>query len=91
MPFYRFMVHGRDVSAPEGVRGFYTTRHAFASSEEKARKKVLSTLMKEFTSGVSAPLWNSGPPELTIEEAWRIGFHQLRDAPNKGSTFYDER
>jgi len=90
MPFYRFMVHGRDPRHPDDVRGFWTTRHAFAATKEKAAEKVLLRLSREFTVGVSASLWNSDAPTMSIERGWKIGFHQLRSAPNKGSTFYYE-
>jgi hypothetical protein len=88
MPFYRFMIHGRDPRHPDDVRGFFTTRHAFAATKEKAAERVLSRLAKEFTVGVSASVWDSEAPNLTIEDGWRIGIHQLRSATNKGSTFY---
>jgi hypothetical protein len=91
MPFYRFLIHGRDPSFPEGIRGFYTTRHAYAATEAAAARKVLERLRVEFTRGASAPIWRSGPPTLSIELGRRIGLHQLRSAPNKGSIFYDER
>ena len=74
---------------PDGVRGFCTTRHAFASTEEKAAEKVFARLTKEFTTGASAYIWQSDAPLLSIEESWRIGLSQLFAAPNKGSTFYD--
>ncbi|WP_428970401.1 hypothetical protein ACQR50_07305 [Sphingomonas sp. Xoc002] len=89
MPFYRFMVHGRDLRHGDGVRGFFTTRHAYAPTQEQAAQKVLSRLMREFTIGVSASIWDSEAPALSIEEGRRIGIHQLRSAPNKGSTFYE--
>jgi hypothetical protein len=91
MPFYRFMIHGRDVRCSSDLRGFYTTRHSYGATMEKAAAKVLSRLVKEFTVGASAAIWGSEPPSLTIEDGWRIGIHQLLSAPNKGSTFYDER
>ena len=87
MPFYRFLVHGRDTSQPEDTKGFLTTRYAYGVSEEKAAEKVLAHLMAEFTKGVSASIWGAGPPLLNIEKADRIGLHQLHSAPNKGSTF----
>lgn len=90
MPFYRFIIHGRDINFPDGVRGFSTTRHAFAATEEKAAEKVFARLTKEFTVGASASFWRSAPPSLTVEESWRIGLHQIFAAPNRGSTFYDE-
>lgn len=91
MPFYRFLVHGRDPNVPEGSRGFYTTRHAFAATQERAARKVIQRLTVEFTRGASAGIWRSGPPSMVVEEGRRIGVHQLRAAPNKGSTFYGER
>jgi hypothetical protein len=90
VPYFRFFVHGRDRSRPEGQRGFYTTRHAFGSTQEIAAAKVLARLTHEFTIGASAENWRSGAPALEIERAWRIGWHQLSSAPNKGSTFYRE-
>lgn len=90
MPFYRFLIHGRDSSLPPDRRGFFTTRHAFASTEERAAQKIFDRLTREFTTGESAHIWRAGPPELSIERAYRIGFHQLRSAPNKGSTFYGD-
>lgn len=89
VPFYRFMIHGRDPRHPDDVRGFFTTRHAYAATKEKAAQKILLRLTKEFTTGVSAKIWNSDTPRMTIENGWRIGIHQLRSAPNKGSTFYE--
>ena len=91
MPFYRFVVHGRDRRVPEGKRGFVTTRHAFGSDQASAAAKVLALLRREFTSGVSSHIWKSDTPMLEIEKAWPIGVHQLFCAPNKGSTFYDDR
>lgn len=88
MPFYRFMIHGRDPQHPADVRGFFTTRHAYGETEEKAAKKVLSRLEREFTTGASASLWRSEAPVMLIEDSRRIGIHQLLSAPNKGSTFY---
>ena len=89
MPFYRFMIHGRDPRHPDDVRGFFTTRHAYAATMEKAAEKVLLRLTKEFTTGVSAAIWNSDAPKMTVEDGWRIGIHQLRSAPNRGSTLYE--
>lgn len=89
MPFYRFLIHGRDPSQPKDTKGFFTTRHAYGASEQKAAEKVLAHLMEEFTKGVSASVWGVGPPSLTIEDVYRIGLHQLHSAPNKGSTFYE--
>jgi hypothetical protein len=90
MPFYRFLIHGRDSSLPPDTKGFFTTRHAFAATEERAAQKVFDRLTREFTIGVSAHIWRSGPPVFSIEQAYRIGLHQLRSAPNKGSTFYGD-
>jgi hypothetical protein len=89
MPFYRFMIHGRDPRHPDDVRGFFTTRHAYAATMDRAAEKVLLRLTKEFTTGVSAAIWNSDAPKMTVEDGWRIGIHQLRSAPNRGSTFYE--
>jgi hypothetical protein len=88
MPFYRFMIHGRDPRHPDDVRGFFTTRHAYAATKEKAAEKVMLRLTQEFTIGVSASIWDSDAPTMSVEDGWRIGIHQLRSAPNKGSTFY---
>ncbi|MFC0101672.1 hypothetical protein [Sphingopyxis terrae] len=87
MPFFRFMIHGRDPRFPKDVRGFFTTRHAYAATQEKAAQKVLARLEREFTVGASASLWRSEAPNMSIEDGWRIGILQLRSAPNKGSTF----
>jgi hypothetical protein len=89
MPFYRFMIHGRDPRHPDDVRGFFTTRHAYAATRDKAAEKVMSRLTREFTIGVSASIWKSEAPKMSVEDGWRIGIHQLRSAPNKGSTFYE--
>jgi hypothetical protein len=86
MPFYRFLIHGRDPCLAE--RGFYTTRHAYADTQVAAAEKVLRRLEIEFTSGVSASIWSSDTPIMTVEDGWRIGLHQLLAAPNRGSTFY---
>lgn len=91
MPFYRFFVRGSDPSLPDDVRGFFTTRHAHAANEAEAARKVLRQLTQEFAFGVSAKIWSAGPPLLTIEKAWRIGIHELWSAPNRGSTFHDDR
>lgn len=91
MPFYRFAVRGADQSVPSNPRGFFTTRHAFGVNEARAAAKVLGRLNHEFTKGASASIWNSGPPAIVIEKSWRIGLRQLLSAPNRGSTFYDER
>jgi hypothetical protein len=91
MPFYRFFVHGTDEHVPNGERGFFATRRAFASDEPTAAAKVLSRLRREFTDGASAAIWNSGPPTMVIEKARRIGWRELWSAPNRGGTFYDER
>mgnify|MGYP003383215466 CR=1 FL=1 len=89
MPFYRFMIHGRDPRLPPEVRGFFTTRHAYGATREKAARKVLSRLEREFTVGASASIWSSDAPIMSIEESWQIGVFQLGSAPNKGSTFYE--
>jgi ketosteroid isomerase-like protein len=88
MPFYRFLIHGWDPDRPKDDKGFFTTRHVYAADERRASQKVRALLMEEFTTGVSADIWGSGPPSLAIEKAYRIRLHQLRSAPNKGSTFY---
>jgi hypothetical protein len=88
MPFYQFLVHGRDEQAAGSERGFWTTRHAFGVNQEAAADKVLSQLAREFTTGASAPIWNSTQPILEIDDAKRIGWLQARIAPNKGSVFY---
>jgi hypothetical protein len=90
MPFYRFMVHGRDPDAEPGRRGFYTNRHAFAATESQAAAKVLDRLRHEFTAGASAPLWRSGAPIMSIEDACRVRLRELRSVPNTGSTFYED-
>ena len=90
MPFYRFLIHGSDPGAkPE--RGFYTTRHAFASSQQEAAEMVLAALGREFTTGSAARAWKSSPPALEVERGWRIGLVELFAAPNRGSTFYGLR
>lgn len=91
MPFYRFFVHGSDPCLPDEVHGFYTTRHAWGTDEAQAARKVLDRLKLEFTTGRSARKWAGCPPAITIEEGWRIGWHQLWSAPNRGSVFYDSR
>ena len=91
MPVYRFMVHGTDARVPDNARGFFTTRHAFGRTQEQAADKVLRRICREFTAGVSAGIWNSGPPVMVIEKCWEIGVYQLFAAPNRGSTFYDDR
>lgn len=91
MPFYRFLVHGTDESVADNARGFFTTRHAFGGDEAGAEAKVLRRLAAEFTTGASASIWKSGPPRMVVEKSWRVGLHQLHSAPNRGSTFYDER
>jgi hypothetical protein len=91
MPFYRFLVHGVDPRVPDGARGFCTTRHAWAETEDRARAKVLRRLEREFTSGRSSRIWQSAAPWMTVEKGWRIGWGQAWSAPNRGSAFYDER
>ena len=91
VPFYRFMIQGLDPRVPEEKRGFFTTRHAFGSNQDLAASRVLARLAREFTSGASADIWTSDAPIMTVEKAWRIGLHELFAAPNRGSTFYDER
>ncbi|MFZ4381921.1 MAG: hypothetical protein ACOYO0_08165 [Sandarakinorhabdus sp.] len=88
MPFYRFIIHGRDPRHPDDVRGFFTTRHAFAATKELAAGKVMLRLTREFTTGVSASIWDSEAPIMSVEDGWRIGIFELRSASNKGSTFY---
>jgi hypothetical protein len=88
MPFYRYLIHGWDPTLPDGTKGFFTTRHAWASDERRAAQKVRARLTEEFTTGASAAIWGAAPPRLSIEKAYRIGVHQLRSAPNKGSSFY---
>ncbi len=90
MPFYRFMVHGRDPDAAPDSRGFYTTRHAFAATESRAAAKVLERLRREFTVGASAPFWRSRAPTMSVESACRISLRELRSLPNTGSTFYED-
>ena len=91
MPYYRFTVRGTDQGGPGNPRGFFTTRHAFGVNEARAAAKVLGRLNREFIKGASASIWKSGPPAMVIEKSWRIGLRQLLFAPNRGSTFYDER
>ena len=88
MPFYQFLVHGRDEQAANSERGFWAVRHAFGVNQEAAAKKVLSRLARDFTTGASAATWNSAPPILVIDDAKRIGWHKANIAPNKGSVFY---
>lgn len=88
MPFFRFLIHGWDPSLPKDTKGFFTTRHVYAADEHRAAQKVRARIIEEFTNGASADIWGSGTPHLSIEEAYRIGLHQLRSGPNKGSTFY---
>lgn len=88
MPFYRFLIHGWDPGVPKDDKGFFTTRHVYAADEHRAAQKVRARIVEEFTTGASAVIWGSGAPQLSIEKAYRIGLHQLRSAPNKGSTFY---
>lgn len=90
MPFCRFMLHGRDVYRSSGERGFFTTHHAFARTQDEAAQKVLARLTREFTMGIYAGIWRGGPPALTIEKAWPISVFELFPAPNRGSTFYGE-
>ena len=85
------MIHGVDPEVPDCKRGFYTTRHAFAATQDDAIRKLAAMLEVEFTRGVSSGFWRSKAPVLTFEDARRIGLHQLFAAPHKGSTFYDER
>ena len=91
MPFYRFLIQGLDPRVPDEKRGFFTTRHAFGSNQDLAASKVFKRLVREFTTGASAHIWKSDAPVLTVEKGWEIGLHELFAAPNKGSTFYDER
>jgi hypothetical protein len=91
MPFYRFRIHGGDPRLPEDERGFYTTRHAYAVTQAKAAEKVLRRLENEFTTGVSASIWRSETPIMSIEDAWRISLLQFLTGPNRGSTLYTER
>jgi hypothetical protein len=80
-----------DARFPADTRGFFTTRHAFAATEEHAARKVIAKLEHEFTAGASAHIWQAATPRLVIEESQRIGLHQALLSPNRGSTFYDER
>ena len=91
MPFFRFLIHGDDPSLPPQTRGFFTTRHLPAKDEETARVRLFEMLEHEFVSGKSAHTWKAASPRLTVEDAYQIGWHQLLDAPNAGSIFYDER
>ncbi|HVR90106.1 MAG TPA: hypothetical protein VHG29_03285 [Novosphingobium sp.] len=74
-----------------GLRGFYTTRHAFGKTREEARSPVLERLTTEFSTGASAQNWQSVPPAMTVEESWQINWFKVLTTANTGSTFYDER
>jgi hypothetical protein len=91
MPFFRLLVHGQDPTLPSGTRGFYATRQVWAPNVQIATDRLFRKLQQEFTTGESAHIWNSQPPHLNVERAYRIGAHQLLAAPNRGSSFYDER
>lgn len=66
-------------------------RHAFGRDQKEATAKVLRRLEEEFTTGVSAKIWKSGIPALSVEECWEIAPLQLFSTPNRGSMFYDDR
>ena len=87
MPFYKFLVHGRDVKLPEGTRGFWVVRSAFGSTEGVARSKVLASIEHELMLGKSASSWRSAPPEMEVEKAARIGLLEVRRR-NTGFIFY---
>lgn len=90
MPFYRFIVHGRFVDSRPRYRGFYTTRWAWAATEERAARKALDSVARDWRSGPSAKLHSGIPPVLEIEDGFRIRPWQVWSAPNRGSTFYAE-
>ena len=87
MPFYKFLIHGRDVEQPEEIRGFWVVRSAFGSTENAAGAKVMVTIERELMAGKSASSWHSKPPEMVVKEADRIGLLELRQR-NSGFIFY---
>ena len=84
MPFYKFLVHGRDVKAPNGTRGFWVVRSGFASTEDGAQAKVLASIERELMLGKSASSWRSAAPEMEVEKADRVGIWEV---PRRHSGF----
>ena len=91
MPFFRFIIHGQGISTDgrAGVAGFYTTRWAFAVTQDEAARKAIEAVKADWTTGPSSKLSPGCPPtSLTIDKGWQIGLHQICSAPNKGNTIY---
>jgi len=91
MPFYRFLIHGSGkIAMPERIGGFYTTRWAFAPTEDLAAAKAIRALRREWLTGAYKGKCEGGVPSMAVETARRIGMHEIGNAPNKGYTFYSE-
>lgn len=91
MPFYRFIIHGKGISLSGSSGGFYTTRWAFAVSQEEAGRKALQAVREDWATGPSSKLSPDKPPtSLAIEKGWKIGAHEIWSAPNKGNTLYND-
>jgi len=90
MPFYRFLIHGSFVESRATYRGFYTHRWAWARSQDKAARKALASVSRDWSSGPSSSFHAGLPPLLEIEEAYRIAPWQIWGAPNRGNTLYRE-
>ena len=91
MPFFRFVIHGQGVLIEGQTAGFYTTRWAFASTQDKAARKAIESVRKDWTTGPSSKFSPGQPPTtLTIDDGWPIGLHEIWSAPNRGNTIYGE-
>jgi hypothetical protein len=87
MPFYRFIIHGEGILTDDGSIGFYTTKWAFAGSQDGAATIAMESVRKDWTSGVYAN-WSRIPPRLSIDDGWEIASTETGDAMDRGHTFY---
>jgi hypothetical protein len=91
MPYFRFIVEGSDFEMPtlredrdeeDGlVTGFFTGRRIKAPDMGAARASILEDLGEE---------WREYSPTLTIIDAWKAPFIELRGRANAGHCFFSD-
>jgi hypothetical protein len=90
MPFYRFLIHGSFVESRARFRGFYTTRWAWGSTQDKAAQRALGSVARDWSYGSSSKLHDGLPPILEIDSGYRIAPWDIWNAPNRGNTLYTD-
>lgn len=91
MPYFRFIIEGSDFEMPslkedmeeeDGlVTGFFTGRRVKALDMETARTSILEVLSEE---------WRDYSPTLTILDAWKAPFIEIRGRANAGHCFFSD-